>query len=320
MATITKNRTGTKTVTYKGKGTSGRIVNPTVTPLYNDGTCILKFRLSLNNFDVGLQQILNGVIKLWYSDSPTDPSEGQVLDLDLKGVVWTDGGFYDINRVFKIDKKTPQMSNLVTSDEGSDLLFKIRVQSDLYNITYGVNDVISDNFKGKYIYCPIVRTGATLPISNNVQTLAREEQYFPSGLLPGVGRLQMRIGYNSDDTYRNFKGRYKMQPYLEYNYRHSDGTYKTAMSTKFFKRVWISKATYDQEEFSVATDNIVFEQTNIGSSDVSCDSNCVIDDSLVFWVFNTSDAMTGSNPVDWHTDTYPNSDVKVTIKPNITDI
>ena len=58
--------------------------------------------LELNNFDVGLQQILNGVIKLWYSDSPTDPSEGQVLDLDLKGVVWTDGGFYDINRVLYV--------------------------------------------------------------------------------------------------------------------------------------------------------------------------------------------------------------------------
>ena len=321
MARITKNRTGAKSVKYVGKGKSGVILNPTITPLYNDGTCIVKFRLSLNAFDVTYNDILNFKVEILYADETDTPINGQEMTLDKKSVIWTDGGFYEINKTFKIDYKTDEMSGLITGETEAPLNCKLIVKPDSYNLGYGVGTIVSDEFIGGYIYRPSCRLGTSLPQDNNIQTQIRAEQYFALGYLnSNVGRISMRVGYDSEKHYRNWKGRFKMSPYLEIKYTNPSNESKVAIVNKFYKRDYLGKGNYNEQEYTSFVDFITFEQTPISLSDVTCSTNCIIDDTKTRWSFRTDGALTDGLVVDWVNDTLADSDLTIELKPNIANL
>ena len=328
MARIVKNRTGAKTVTFKGKGLSGVITNPSVTPLSNDGTCLLKFRLSMDSFDIGSQTILNGKIKLYFRKLGLTPISGIEIEFDKKNSVWTDGGFYEFNSTFKLNKKNAEMiadgTNLITdTDQGTALSFKIIIESDSFQQGYGVDDISSEVFTGTYIYRPSVRLGASLPNSKNIQQMIREEHYFSPAYLNTVGRISMRIGYDTDEYYRNWKGRFKMSPYLTINYIDELGVERIATVTKFYSRIYTGIDAYTETPYENGVDFVYFDQTPISGSDITCDKNCSINDSKTRWIFKTNEAEGTHSPgvpINWSTNTSANTEIKVNIHPTIIDI
>jgi len=305
MENLVSNKTGNKKITLKNKGVSGIINNPTITPLHRDGTCILKFRLSTNQFNVNTQNILNGEIRLWIGDKgATFGGTGYLkLELDEKDVIWTDGGYYEINRVFKINNKGEYLSQL--NNFSTEVQAKIRVKADAYNVTYGVNEVVSEIFYFTYHYFPNFTMYTSLPMTGG-QTEIRKNMYLSPYTLNSVGMIIVKLGYDTDQHYNNWRGRGTFSPYLVINYTATDGTDAIAVTNTFY-RYQVLKSVVAIKAYtrniSYASSFVYVDQTPIGDSDMQCGYECMIDDSNQVIVFKTQDALkgTGAN-LNWDTD------------------